>query len=242
MKIRALIIEDEPLARQTLRDFAAEIEWLAIVGEAADGKTAVDLIDALQPELVFLDVRMPELSGLEVLRLARHQPAVIFTTAFDRYAVEAFEREACDYLLKPFGRARFQNSIERVRRRLTERKTNQTEPSPDSKKESLTRIFVRSGSAVVPLKIDDVSRFEADDDYVRAFAGNRSYLINQTLAELENRLDRSRFCRVHRSHLVNLEFIEKVETQDRRLLLVLKDRTEILASRAGSQTLRTMIF
>lgn len=242
MKIRALIAEDEPLARQTLRDFAAEIEWLTIVGEAADGRTAVDLIDVLQPELVFLDVQMPELSGLDVLNLTKHQPAVIFTTAFDRYAVEAFEREALDYLLKPFGRARFQASLERVHRRLTEQEKPDIQSLPNDEKELLTRIFVRSGNHVVPLKTEEVSRFEADDDYVKVFAGNRCFLINQTLGEIENRLDRSRFCRVHRSHLINLEFVEKLETQDRRLLIILKDKTEILASRSGSQELRKFIF
>lgn len=242
MKIRALIIEDEPLARQTIRHFAGGIEWLVIVGEAADGKTAIELIDALRPDLIFLDVQMPELSGLEVLNSAQHQPAVIFTTAFDHYAVEAFEREAFDYLLKPFGQIRFQAALEKVYRRLLERKQNKNLSLAAVERESLTRIFVRSGNSIIPLKIEDVSRFEADDDYVKVYAGNRSFLISQTLGEIENRLDRSRFCRVHRSHLVNLEFIEKVETHDRRLLIVLKDKTEILASRSGSQILRELIF
>ncbi len=250
MMIRALIVEDEPLARQTLREFAAEIEWLTLVGEAADGRTAVDLIDALKPDLVLLDVQIPEMSGLEVLNCAKHQPSVIFTTAYDKYAVPAFELEALDYLLKPFGRARFQASIERVRRRLEEKIQTQirlreeaaTLPS-EQPKEMLTRLFVRSRhNSIVPLKIDHISRFEADDDYVKIFAGNRFYLINQTLGELESRLDASRFCRVHRSVIVNLEFVERVESQDRRLLIVLKDKTEILASRSGSQILRKLIF
>ena len=242
MNIRALIIEDEPLARQIIRDFAAEIEWLKIVGEAADGKTAIDLIETLQPELVFLDVQMPEISGLEVLNRVKHQPAVIFTTAFDQYAIDAFEREAFDYLLKPFGRVRFHNSLERVRRRLIEPQQNDNQILPKPRKQLLTRMFVRSGNRIVPLKIDEIARFEADDDYVKVIAGNRSFLISQTLAELETRLDASRFCRVHRSHLINLEFIEKVESQDRRLLIILKDKTEILASRSGSQIMRQLIF
>ena len=242
MNIRALIIEDEPLARQIIRDFAAEIEWLKIVGEAADGKTAIDLIEILQPELVFLDVQMPEISGLEVLNRVKHQPAVIFTTAFDQYAIDAFEREAFDYLLKPFGRVRFHNSLERVRRRLIEPQQTDNQILPKPRKQLLTRMFVRSGNRIVPLKIDEIARFEADDDYVKVFAGNRSFLISQTLAELETRLDASRFCRVHRSHLINLEFIEKVESQDRRLLIILKDKTEILASRSGSQIMRQLIF
>jgi len=246
MLIRTLIVEDEPLARATLREFAAEYDWLALVGEAADGRAAVDLIDALQPDLVLLDVQIPEMSGLEVLNRAAHQPAVVFTTAFDKYAVSAFELEAFDYLLKPFGRARFRAAMERVRRRFEE-----TTPQPSASEQSspaapprepLTRLFVRVKNSIVPIKIDDVSRFEADDDYVKVFAGNGSYLINQTLGEIESRLDSSRFCRVHRSHLLNLEFVERVESQDRRLLIILKDKTEILASRTGSQALRKLVF
>jgi len=246
MMIRTLIVEDEPLARQTLREFAAEIEWLALVGEAADGRTAVDLINALQPDLILLDVQIPEMSGLEVLNLAEHQPAVIFTTAYDKYAVNAFELEAFDYILKPFGRARFQTAIERVRRRLEEKFSEETQHEQLArampKKEKLTRLFVRSRDSIVPLKIDDISRFEADDDYVKVYAGNRFYLIHQTLSEIELRLDASRFCRVHRSIIVNLEFVERVESQDRRLLIILKDKTEILASRSGSQSLRSLIL
>ena len=246
MMIRALIVEDEPLARQTLREFVAEIDWLVLIGEAADGHSAVDLIDALQPDLIFLDVQIPEMSGLEVLNCANHQPSVIFTTAYDKYAINAFELEASDYLLKPFGRARFRAAVERVRRRLQEKTA---EPSPNKQapqteriNETLSRLFVRDRNSIVPLKIDDISRFEADDDYVKVHVGNRFYLINQTLSEIESHLDSSRFCRVHRSVVVNLEFVERVESQDRRLLMILKDKTEILASRSGSQLLRKLIL
>lgn len=249
MLIRTLIVEDEPLARATLREFAAEFDWLALVGEAADGRIAVDLVNTLKPDLVLLDVQIPELSGLEVLNRAGHQPAVVFTTAFDEYAVDAFELEAFDYLLKPFGRRRFRAAMERVRRRLEEKTARQPvieqvglQPQNASPKESLSRLFVRARNSIVPLKIDDIIRFVADDDYVKVFAGNRFYLINQTLTEIESRLDASHFCRVHRSIIVNLEFVERVETQDRRMLIILKDKTEILASRSGSQILRRFIF
>ena len=170
---------------------------------------------------------------------------MIFTTAYEQYAVKAFELEAFDYLLKPFGRARFQSAVERVSRRLKENFQDkmpdedlQTQPAKDL----LTRLFVRSGNTIIPLKTDDISHFEADDDYVKVYSGNKKFLINQTLGELETRLDASHFCRVHRSVIVNLEFVEQVETQDRRLLIILKDKTEILASRSGSQTLRKLIF
>lgn len=239
--IRTLIIEDEPLARQTLRDFAAEIDGIKIIGEAADGRTAIDLIDSLEPDLIFLDVQIPEMSGLEVLNRVKHQPFIIFTTAFDKYAVNAFELEAADYLLKPFGRARFQTAVERIRQRFEE-KTAANLPPVSQPKEILTRFFVRVRDSIVPIKTDDISYFEADDDYVKVFADKRSFLIHQTLGEIESRLDASRFCRVHRSFIVNLEYVERVESQDRRLLIILKDKTEILASRSGSQALRKIIF
>lgn len=226
-----------------MREFISEIEWLALVGEAADGRTALELIETLKPDLVLLDVQLPEMSGLEVLNRANYQPSVIFTTAFDQYAVPAFEFESLDYLLKPFGRTRFRASIERARKRLEEKilLSEKTAVSGQSE-EMLTRLFVRSrNNSIVSLKIDDVSRFEADDDYVKIFAGNHYYLINRTLGEIESRLDKSHFCRVHRSIIINLEFIERVETQDRRLLIILKDKTEIVASRSGSQTLRKLI-
>jgi two-component system LytT family response regulator len=118
MKVRALIIEDEVMARTALRNFAARVSWLEIIGEAADGATAVGMIDELCPELIFLDVQMPVFSGIRVLELVRHQPFVVFTTAFDEYAVTAFELGALDYLLKPFGIDRFLKSLDRVKRHL----------------------------------------------------------------------------------------------------------------------------
>lgn len=254
MIVRTLIIEDEPLARRTLREFAVRFEWLVLVGEAADGATAISLIDALKPDLVLLDIQLPEASGLEILNAAKHRPLVIFTTAFDRYAIPAFEIDALDYLLKPFGFARFKASVERARRRLEEsisaaenREIREDQekisaPARIESAETFDRLFVRDRSSIVPLKIEDVSRFEADDDYVRIYTENRFYLIHQTLGEIEKRLAPNSFCRVHRSVIVNLAFVERVETRDRRLMLVLKDKTEIIASRAGSQSLRRLIL
>ncbi len=118
--VRALLVEDEPHARQSLREYSAEVEWLALVGEASDGAEAVRLIDQLEPDLVFLDVCLPELSGLEVIRRIRHSPEIVFTTAYDQFALAAFEVGALDYLLKPFGRQRFHTMLQRVRRQLAE--------------------------------------------------------------------------------------------------------------------------
>ncbi|HEY0019763.1 MAG TPA: LytTR family DNA-binding domain-containing protein [Longimicrobium sp.] len=247
MVVRALIAEDEPLARRTLREFAGELEWLQVIGEAADGAEAVRLIDALAPDLVFLDVQMPELSGLEVLRRIRHDPEVVFTTAHDGYALAAFEMEALDYLLKPFGRERFRAAAERVRRRLAA-----AAPEPPRTRERaaaldeagpLERIFVRHRDRVVPVRVEDIARLEAADDYVTVHAGGQRYLVSLALADLERRLDPRRFRRVHRSHIVNLDHVVSLRPYDdpRRFVITLRDGGEVLASRAGSLELRDLI-
>lgn len=254
MGIRTLIVEDEPLARQTLRDFARDAAWLEIVGEAADGLTAVRLIDELKPDLLLLDVQMPELTGLQVLERASHQPAVVFTTAHDHYAVPAFELEAIDYLLKPFGRERFRGATERVRRRLTVPEESPDAPPlreraaaalrpPHAAAAPLDRLFVRDARGrIIHLRVDEVSRFEADDDYVRVHARGHAYLVHLALNEFERRLDAARFRRVHRSQIVNLDHVLSCEPHDRRLLLRMRDGAEVLASRTGSQALREVIL
>lgn len=245
MVVRALIAEDEPLARRTLREFAGELDWMQVVGEAADGAEAVRMIDALAPDLVFLDVQMPELSGLEVLRRIRHDPEVVFTTAHDGYALAAFELEALDYLLKPFGRERFRTAAERVRRRLA---AVGPPPPPASERVAalngpLERIFVRHRDRIVPVRVEDIARLEAADDYVTIHAGGQAYLVSLALSDLERRLDPARFRRVHRSHVVNLDHVVSLRPYDdaRRLVLSLRDGSEVLASRAGSLELRDLI-
>lgn len=247
--VSAIIVEDEPLARQTLRDFSGECAWLKIVGEAADGVTAVRLIDELKPRLVFLDVQIPEISGLEVLRRAAHRPAVIFTTAFDDYAVRAFELEALDYLVKPFGLERFRQTLERARRRLAKKKSSALvsadEISGASFKEKiaepLTRLFVRDKGRVVPLALAEIVRLEADDDYTVVHAAEKKFLVSIPLGELARRLPEEKFLRVHRSTIVNLDRIREIEEFDRRLLLYMNDGGVVQASRAGSQILKKMI-
>jgi two-component system LytT family response regulator len=248
MVVRALIAEDEPLARRTLRDFAAELDWLKIVGEAADGAQAVHMVDELAPDLLFLDVRMPELSGVQVLRRIRHDPEVVFTTAYDDYALAAFELEALDYLLKPFGRERFRAAAERVRRRLSA--TAPPLPSAGERAASaldtgrpLERIFVRHRDRIIPVRVEDIARLEAADDYVTVHAGGQQYLVTVALNEFERRLDLARFRRVHRSHIVNLDHVVSFRPYHdaRRLVIALRDGSEVLASRAESLDLRRLI-
>jgi two-component system LytT family response regulator len=244
-RIRALVVEDEPEARRMLRDFLAEASWVDLVGEAADGREAVTRIDRLEPRLVFLDVRLPELTGLEVLERIRHQPEVVFVTATDRYAVAAFELGALDYLVKPFGRERFRGMLERVRRRLS--MDQEGPPSPERARTALSdaplrRLFARTGDRIVPVLTATILRIQACGDYARVHAPGESFLMHVSLAELAARLDPERFVQVHRSHIVNLDSVKLLRPYDeRRLLIVLTNGEEIVASRSASEALRKKV-
>lgn len=247
-RVRALVVEDEAPARRRLLELLRRVDWIECLGAAEDGNRAVALIDSLRPDLVFLDIQLPGISGLEVLNRVRHQPAVIFTTAYDRYAVSAFELEALDYVLKPFGEERLLAALRRARRALEDR---DTEPVRDrvaralsrgegtTANEPLARFFVRDRGRLVPVDADEIVRLEADDDYVRVFTRDRNYLVYLTLNDFERRLDAQRFLRIHRTHMVNLDFVRQIVPLDGgRMQVELKDGTKIAASRARSRALR----
>jgi two-component system LytT family response regulator len=245
MKTRAVIVEDEPIAREQLRHLVGEIDWIECIGEAADGKTAVDMIDALKPDLVFLDIEMPELDGLGVLRSITHDPAVVFTTAYDRFAVTAFELEAIDYLLKPFGRDRLRAALERVKRAVrndgdvsvTRRATEAIDVAQGTG--LLTRIFVRDRGRILPIGVNDIERLEADDDYVAVLTRGRRFLVYLGMNEFEARLDPEKFLRIHRSHIVNLDHVSALSSYDAtRLQVEMKDGTKLIASRTRSRELK----
>jgi len=247
--ISAVIVEDEPLATQTIKDFLHGEDWLKVIGEAADGERAVILIDELRPDLVFLDVRMPGLSGLQVLENIKHDPEVVFTTAYDDHAVTAFELEALDYILKPFGRERFRQMLARVKLRLTDsdetaeasvreraQRALQTKPT-----EYLVRLLVRDRRGrVIQVRATEITRLVGADDYVELHVGDKSYLVKITLNEFEERLDPKHFRRVHRSVIVNLDHVVSCKPIDRRLCLRLTDGSELIASRSGSRHLREL--
>jgi two-component system LytT family response regulator len=241
VRVTVLIADDEPVARAGLRDMLAPFEWLVCAGEASSGPAAVEAINALRPELVFLDIQMPGLLGTEVLERVVHQPMVVFTTAFAHHAVAAFELGALDYLLKPFGPERLSAALDRVRAALGE-------PAPlpalDRLREALargpmSRLFVRSGGAIVPLAVSEVSWFEARGDYVAAHAGPVRHLVHLSLNRLEERLDPARFVRIHRTHIVNLERVKSFRPLGKgRLEAVLADGTRLPVSRIRAQELR----
>jgi two-component system LytT family response regulator len=245
MTYQAVIVEDEPLARKTLSSFIAETAWLECAGQATNGKQAIDLIEQSQPDVIFLDVKMPELSGLEVLRRLQHKPAVVFTTAFDQYAVSAFELEAVDYLIKPFGRRRFQNTLARLLRALKAGECCEGRPNPAVAMQGagkLDRFFVQKGQQMVPIHSKSIVRIESCGDYANIHAGNENYLLHLTLEELQLRLDPEQFCRVHRSHLINLEHVTSLRPYDpRRLVITFRDGSQLVASRHGSRALHKFV-
>ena len=243
MKVAAFVVDDEPVARAGLRAMLGEFGWVDVVGEAADGESAVAGIRALRPELVFLDVQMPGLLGTEVLRRLERPPFVIFTTAYSEHAVSAFELGAVDYLLKPFGPARLAAAMERVRSALgepaavdpVERLSGALAGGP------ITRLFVRVGGTLVALPVERVSRCEADGDYVIAHEGSARHVLHLALSRLESRLDPRRFARVHRAHIVNLDRVRAFRPDAAgNLEAELVDGGRVPVSRTRAQELRKL--
>jgi two-component system LytT family response regulator len=238
MSIRALIADDENLARQILREYLANQPDIEIVSECDNGFSAVKAISELKPDLVFLDVQMPKLDGFEVLELIDAKLAVVFVTAYDQYATKAFDAAAVDYLLKPFDLARFETALERVRRKLA------VAPVPLAPAElrnaalppgrHAERVVIRDGARVHILPVAQIDYVEAQDDYLAFHSAGKSYLKQQTISSLEESLDSKQFVRVHRSFVVNLERIRKIEayTKDARIA-VLTDGAKIPVSRGG---------
>jgi two-component system LytT family response regulator len=247
VKVTTLIVDDEPVARAGLREMLSGIEWVTCVGEAASGPEAVAAINALRPELVFLDIQLPGLLGTEVLRQVEHQPFVVFATAFAEHAVTAFELGALDYLLKPFGPDRLAATLERVRGALGEPSAPSAPTAVrafDRLREAMasgpmSRLFVRSGGAIIPVAVADVSRFEAWGDYVTAHAGRARHVLHLSLNRLEARLDPQRFVRIHRARIVNLDHVTSFRRHGKgRLLAQLDDGTQAVVSRSRAQQLR----
>jgi two-component system, LytTR family, response regulator len=250
VKTRVLICEDEPLARETLREFIATLPELVLVGEAMNGRDALALARALQPDLVFMDIQMPEMSGLEVVRtLLAEQgavPALVFTTAYDQHAVTAFELHALDYLLKPFTAERFQAAVRRalaLQAPAAERGdaalSALAAPISAPAAEPLTRILVRDRGRIFPLAAAEIEHLRADLKYTQITSRGQSYLVRVALADLEGRLDPARFIRIHRNAIVNLDFVASMKPDEQSQLQVfMRDGTELLANREASKRLR----
>jgi len=243
MKASVLIVDDEPLARRTLREHLLSLGWPGAIVEAPDGNTAIAVANDKRPDLVFLDVVMPGATGLEVLEQLEYEPKVIFTTAHDEYAVTAFELGALDYLLKPFGRDRLERVMQRAQTALNAPAAPLLSRARESLQpvRALSKVFVRDGSRIVAIPLAGIERVQGADDYATICTPTKEYLVSIRLSDLETHLAPANFLRVHRSHLVNLEYVTSIEPYDAaRVQVVLKSGVEIVASRTGSKRLREL--
>ncbi len=238
--LKVLVVDDEPLARAVVVEYLASCDGVELAGECANGYEAVKAVSEAMPDVLVLDVQMPKLSGFDVLELIGAGPAVIFATAHDEYALKAFEIHAVDYLMKPFSQTRLAEAIERARQRL-----RSAELSPaDGLREALRtvrieRILVRDAGRVYIVPVDTLDYAQAQDDYVLLHAQGRNLLKEQAISSLESQLDPARFVRIHRSWLLNLARLTRVEVEARdRRVAVLHDGTRLPISRAGHLRLR----
>ena len=244
--LRVAIVDDEMPARQILREYLSAEPGVEIVAECANGFEAVKAVSEKTPDLLLLDVQMPKLDGFEVLDLVGAETAVVFTTAYDEYALRAFDVHAIDYLLKPFSHDRLQQALARARERL-ERPVAQPAPSEIAAAARrpgvwLSRIVIRDGAEVHVVPIDKVDYVEAQDDYIAVRTGERALLKDQALGDLEKQLDPRRFVRIHRSYLLNLDRLVRLEPAgtDSRVA-VLRDGQRLPVSRSGYSRLQQLL-
>lgn len=239
-----LIIDDEPPARQIIRDYLKGYPKLEIIGEFADGFSALKGIQELQPDLVFLDIQMPKLTGFEMLELLEDPPLIIFSTAYDQFAIKAFEMNAIDYLLKPYSRDRFDQAVGKAINGLTSGRpeSKQVEnllQAMEEQPDYLARVAVKIRHKVHVIPTQDIRYIEADGDYVTLHTEKEKFLKEKTMKYFESHLDPSRFIRIHRSTIINVDFMDKLEYYDKESYAVLmQDGTSLKASTSGYKVLK----
>jgi len=242
---RALIIDDEPLARMVVREYLQGFEQIEVMQECSDGFEGLKAIQQHQPDLIFLDVQMPKINGFEMLELVDTPPAVIFTTAFDEYAIKAFEAHAVDYLLKPFNKDRFNKAIEKYLAQApgapSPKKTEEVLESSNSPAQH-ERIVVKTGTKVKIIPVQDVIYLAADDDYVSVYTAEGSYLKNKTMNFFEKALDPRYFVRVHRSYMIAIQQITRIDPYEKDAhLAILKSGAKIPVSKTGYVKLKQVL-
>ena len=257
-KIKTLIVDDEPLARRNLRVLLERDPQIEILDECRNGREAVKAINTLSPDLIFLDIQMPEMDGFDVLARVgpEHIQAIIFVTAFDQYALKAFDVHALDYLLKPFDDERFVRALERAKSQIAAREINQlsgrllalleereTERKGSTRDERyLTRLMIKASSRMMLLKVDEIDFIEADGNYAKLHAGRKTHLLREKMNDLEGRLDPAKFVRIHRSIIVNLERIKEMHPHfNGDYVVVLEDGRQLKLSRTRREQLEARL-
>ena len=243
---RALVIDDEPLARMVVREYLLNFPQIEVLQECGDGFEGLKAVQQYQPDLIFLDVQMPKINGFEMLELVEHQPAVIFTTAFDEYAIKAFEAHAVDYLLKPFSKERFNKAIEKYLAQApaaqqVQKKNEELLEAANSPAQH-ERIVVKTGTKVKIIPVQDVQYLAADDDYVSVYTAEGSFLKNKTMNFFEQMLDPRQFVRVHRSYIIAITQITRIDPYEKDAhLAILKSGAKIPVSKTGYVKLKQVL-
>ena len=257
-KIRTLIVDDEPLARRNLRLLLENDPQIDILDECRNGPEAVKAINALSPDLIFLDIQMPEMDGFDVLERVgpEHIQAIIFVTAFDQYALKAFDVHALDYLLKPFDDERFGHALRRAKAQIEAREINRLSKrllallderesqraSSSRRQDYLTRLMIKVSGRVVLLKVDEIDFIEADGNYAKLHIGRKAHLLREKMHDLEQRLDPARFVRIHRSVIVNLDRIKEMHPHfNGDYIVVLDDGRQLRLSRTRRENLEARL-
>ena len=246
-KIRTIIIDDEKLAREITKGYLSKHPQINIIAECSNGFDAIKKINEGKPDLIFLDIQMPKISGFEMLELLEDPPAIIFTTAYDQYAIKAFEVSAVDYLLKPFSEERFNDALNKSFSRI---KDNFQQNSAikniidhhDEKIEFLERVVIKDGSKISILPVDSIKWIEAQDDYVMINSEQGRFLKKKTMKFFENHLDENLFIRIHRSYIINADFIQHLEQKGKESYqLILKNGKELPVSKTGLSKLKSTL-
>jgi len=246
-EIRIMIVEDERPARDLLRTYLQEFSDLEIIGEFDNGFDGLKAINELKPDAIFLDVQMPKLTGFEMLEVLEHHPEVIFTTAYDQFAIRAFERNAVDYLLKPFSKDRFRGAISKLRSRMESQSDDVSKETSIEKirqhlaqsDDKLHRVVIKKSGKIHVISTSDINFLEAQDDYVMIYTDEGKFLKQQTMKYFEQHLDSQQFVRVHRSYIANITCIERIEPYEKsNFILILKDGNKVPVSRSGMQVLK----
>ncbi|GAB2482843.1 MAG: response regulator [Cytophagales bacterium] len=239
--IKTIIIDDEPLAAELVKEYLMDYPQIEVISVCQDGFSGFKAIQEHNPELIFLDVQMPKITGFEMLELLDEAPAVIFTTAFDQYALKAFDAQALDYLLKPFSKERFRQAMERAMNQLGKVESEE-ESGLQSLAEKSDRLVVRVKNDIKIIPVQSVRYFEAEDDYVGIHTEEGKYLKKMTMKQLEDSLDAGKFARVHRSFLINLNEITGIEPYERESYLAkLRSGEKIPVSKSGYARLRQVL-
>lgn len=244
--MKAVIIDDENLARELIKAYLKKFDQVEVIAECSDGFQGLKAIQQHNPDLIFLDIQMPKITGFEMLELIENPPVVIFSTAFDQYAIKAFELNATDYLLKPYSEARFEEAVKKAIAKIGQKESNQKEleglKETRSEQENLDRIVVKTGNKIQILALNQVHHFEAQDDYVAIHSDQGKFLKLMRMKALENGLPTGDFVRIHRSHIVNVKHIEKLELYEKdSYILYLKNGQQLPVSRSGHGRLKEVL-